>query len=329
MKAVAIRQPGGPEVLELIECAEPQAGAGECLIAVEASGLNRPDLLQRRGLYPPPAGISALPGLEVAGRVVGGCSDELRAAGFQLGDAVVALVAGGGYAERCTAPLGQCLPLPQGWTMEEGAGLPETYFTVWSNLFDQGRLSGGQSVLIHGGSSGIGTTAIQLAKAFGARVLVTVGSAAKAQACLALGADLAINYRDQDFVSETLAFTGRRGVDLVLDMVAGSYLGRNLQCLTDDGRVQVIAVQGGVQAELDVGLLLRRRLTVAGSTLRARPVAFKAAVATQLREKVWPLMADRRIRPVLAQVFPATDAVDAHRALEAGAHIGKLVLRWN
>ena len=329
MKAIAIRQPGGPEVLEMIECAGPQLVTGECLIAVEASGLNRPDLLQRRGMYPPPEGVSALPGLEVAGRIVGACPDDLQAAGFQLGDAVVALVAGGGYAEQCAAPLAQCLPLPPGWTMAEGAGLPETFFTVWSNLFDQGRLAAGQTVLIHGGSSGIGTSAIQLAKAFGARVLVTVGSAAKAQACLALGADLAINYREQDFVSEVLGFTAQRGVDLVLDMVAGPYLGRNLQCLADDGRVQVIAVQGGVKAELDAGMLLRRRLIVAGSTLRSRPVAFKAAVAMQLREKVWPLLAERRIRPVLSRVFPAAAVVEAHRALEAGAQIGKLVLHWD
>lgn len=329
MKGIAIRQPGGPEVLELIECAEPQAGAGECLIAVEASGLNRPDLLQRRGLYPAPPGASELPGLEVAGRIVSGDADALQAAGLQIGEAVVALVAGGGYAERCVAPVAQCLPLPAGWTMEEGAGLPETYFTVWSNLFDQGGLKAGDVVLVHGGSSGIGTTAIQLAHAFGARVLVTVGSEAKAMACLALGAELAINYREQDFVAAVLDATAQRGADLILDMVGGPYLNRDLRCLAEDGRVQLIAVQGGTQSEIDAGLLLRRRLKVAGSTLRARSPAFKAAIAAQLRAKVWPLLAARRIRPVLAQSFDAAEAAEAHRTLEAGVHVGKLALRWN
>lgn len=329
MRAIAIRQPGGPEVLELIECAEPRAGVGECLIAVEASGLNRPDLLQRRGLYPPPPGVSELPGLEVAGRILDGDVQALRAAGLEIGRAVVALVAGGGYAERCVAPVAQCLPLPTGWTMEEGAGLPETFFTVWSNLFDQAGLKAGDVVLVHGGSSGIGTTAIQLARCFGARVLVTVGSESKAMACHALGAELAINYREQDFVAAVLDATGQRGADLILDMVGGPYLNRDLRCLAEDGRVQLIAVQGGTQSEVDAGLLLRRRLTVAGSTLRARSPAFKAAIAQQLRDKVWPLMEARRVRPVMAQSFAAADVVRAHETLEAGVHVGKLVLSWN
>ncbi|MBB5205322.1 NADPH2:quinone reductase [Inhella inkyongensis] len=329
MRGIAIAQAGGPEVLEMIECPDPVPAAGECLIVVRASGLNRPDLLQRRGLYPAPAGVSALPGLEVAGHIVGGDPQALHAAGLAVGDAVVALVAGGGYAEQCVAPVSQCLPLPQGWTMEEGASLPETLFTVWSNVFDQAGLRAGDVLLVHGGSSGIGTTAIQLAKAFGARVLVTVGNEAKASACRALGAELAINYREQDFVRAALDATGQRGVDVVLDMVGGEYLGRDLRCLAEDGRVQLIAVQGGSKAELDAGLLLRRRLTVAGSTLRARSLAYKAAIAEKLRERVWPLLNTRRIRPVLHQVFAAEQVVQAHQTLEEGAHIGKLVLRWN
>lgn len=329
MKGIAIRQPGGPEMLEWIECPEPQPAAGECLIAVEASGLNRPDLLQRRGLYPPPAGVSALPGLEVAGRILSGDPAALNVAGLQIGDAVVALVAGGGYAERCVAPVSQCLPLPAGWTMEEGAGLPETFFTVWSNLFDQGALQAGETVLIHGGSSGIGTTAIQLAKAFGARVVVTVGAAEKAAACRDLGADEAIVYRTQDFVSETLRFTGGRGADLILDMVGGDYLSRGQRCLAEDGRLQLIAVQGGSKAELDAGLLLRKRQRIAGSTLRARSEAFKAGIASRLKAKVWPLLSTRQVRVVLSRVFASQEVMLAHETLEAGAHVGKLVLRWN
>ncbi|MBH9553820.1 NAD(P)H-quinone oxidoreductase [Inhella gelatinilytica] len=329
MKGIAIRQPGGPEVLEMIECPEPRTGEGECLIGVVASGLNRPDLLQRRGLYPPPPGCSSLPGLEVAGHVLSGDPAALRAQGLAVGDAVMALVGGGGYAERCVASVSHCLPLPAGWTLEEGAGLPETFFTVWSNLFDQGNLRAGETLLIHGGSSGIGTTAIQLAKAFGAHVLVTVGNKEKAAACCALGADAAILYREEDFVSEVLALTSGRGADLILDMVGGDYLGRDQRCLAEDGRIQVIAVQGGTKAEVDAGLLLRKRQRIAGSTLRPRANAFKAAIAEQLRHRVWPLLVTRQIKPVLAAVFPAADVVRAHEALEAGAHVGKLVLRWN
>jgi NADPH2:quinone reductase len=277
MKAIAITQPGGPEVLQLIERADPVAGAGECLIRVQAYGINRPDVLQRKGAYPAPAGASDLPGLEVAGTVESGDAQALAAAGLQVGDAVCALVAGGGYAERCVAPVAQCLPVPKGWSMVEAASLPETFFTVWSNVFERARLQPGESLLIHGGSSGIGVTAIQLAKALGSTVLVTVGNADKAKACLALGADVAINYRDKDFVEEVKTATNGRGVDVILDMVAGSYVARNVQCLADDGRAVIIAVQGGVKAEFDAGQVLRRRLTITGSTLRPRPIAFKAA----------------------------------------------------
>lgn len=328
MKAVAIARAGGPEVLALVEHPEPLHGEGECLIRVAASGVNRPDVLQRRGLYPPPPGVSEIPGLEVAGVIESGDEGALAAAGLKVGDAVCALVAGGGYAERCAVPVLQCLPVPTGWTMEEAASLPETLFTCWSNLVDQGGLKAGDRVLIHGGSSGIGVTAIQLAKALGATVWVTVGSADKAAACLALGADGAINYREQDFVAEGRRVTAERGFDLILDMVAGPYIARNQQVLAENGRLLVIAVQGGVKAELDAALLLRKRQRISGNTLRSRPLAFKAALAAQLRERVWPLLTSKAIRPVLHRVLPAVQAVEAHREIEAGQHIGKLVLSW-
>ncbi|MBV8379819.1 MAG: NAD(P)H-quinone oxidoreductase [Paucibacter sp.] len=328
MKAVAITRPGGPEVLQIVEQATPVLAAGECLIAVEASGVNRPDVLQRKGHYPPPAGASELPGLEVAGRIVAGDAAELAAAGFQLGDAVCALVTGGGYSEQCAAPIGQCLPVPAGLSMPEAASLPETFFTVWVNVFERAGLKAGETILIHGGTSGIGVTAIQLAKAFGARVLVTVGSAEKAAACLKLGADVAIDYREQDFVAEALAATNDRGVDVILDMVAGAYIERGVRCLAEDGRLAIIAVQGGVEAKFDAGLVLRRRLSISGSTLRARPVAFKAGVARALREKVWPLLASGQLRPVVHQVLPAAQAADAHTLMESGRHVGKIVLSW-
>lgn len=328
MRAIAITQPGGPEVLQVQTLPEPQAGAGECLIAVAAYGINRPDVLQRKGAYPPPPGASPLPGLEVAGHVVSGDEAALAAAGLRVGDAVCALVAGGGYAERCVAPVAQCLPVPAGWTMAEAASLPETFFTVWSNVFERAALQPGESILIHGGSSGIGVTAIQLAKAFGARVLVTVGNAAKAQACLRLGADVAINYREQDFVAEVQAATGGRGVDVILDMVAGGYVARGVQCLADDGRMVIIAVQGGVKAEFDAGQVLRRRLTISGSTLRPRSLAFKAGIARALRERVWPLLAARQITPVIYQQLPADQAAAAHALMESGEHVGKIVLVW-
>lgn len=328
MKAIAISRPGGPEVLQLIERADPVAGVGECLIAVEAYGINRPDVLQRKGVYPPPAGASDLPGLEVAGRILGGDAAALAAAGLQPGDAVCALVAGGGYAERCVAPVGQCLPVPAGWSMAEAASLPETFFTVWSNVFERAALQPGESLLVHGGSSGIGVTAIQLAKALGSRVLVTVGTAEKAAACARLGADVAINYREQDFVAEAKAATGGRGVDVILDMVAGDYVARNVQCLADDGRAVIIAVQGGVKAEFDAGQVLRRRLSITGSTLRPRSLAFKAGIARALRERVWPLLAQRLIAPVIYRELPAAEAAQAHALMESGEHVGKIVLSW-
>jgi len=329
MLAVGIAQPGGPEVLALGEHPMPRAGASECLIRVAASGVNRPDLLQRRGLYPPPAGASSLPGLEVAGIVHEGDAQALAEAGLAVGDRVCALVAGGGYAAWCVAPVLQCLPVPKSWSLLEAAAAPETFFTVWSNLFDQGGLKAGHRILVHGGASGIGTTAIQLAVAFGARVWVTVGSADKAAACLALGAEGAFNYREQDFVSEGLAATQGEGFDLILDMVAGPYVARNQQVLAESGRLLVIAVQGGARAELDAAVLLRKRQSISGNTLRSRPEAFKAAIARQLRERVWPLVeVGRGIRPRVQRVLPAAEAAEAHRLLEEGAVVGKLVLDW-
>ena len=329
MKAIAITEPGKPEVLQLEARPDPVAGAGECLIGVEAYGINRPDVLQRKGHYPPPKGASDLPGLEVAGRIVAGDPSELGAAGLKVGDAVCALVAGGGYAELCVAPIGQCLPVPNGWSMVEAASLPETFFTVWSNVFDRARFQPGESILIHGGTSGIGVTAIQLAKAFDAsQVIVTVGNAAKAEACLKLGADVAINYKEQDFVAEVKSATGGRGVDVILDMVAGSYVERNVQALAEDGRAAVIAVQGGIEAKFDAGLLLRKRLTIGGSTLRPRTLAFKTAIAQALKQRVWPLLESRRITPVVYRELKAAQAAEAHALMESGEHVGKIVLSW-
>ncbi len=328
MQAIAITAPGGPEVLERVVRPDPQPGPGEVLVRVAASGVNRPDVLQRKGAYPPPPGASDLPGLEVAGRIVAGDAAELAAAGWTLGDRVCALVAGGGYAQLCVAPIGQCLPVPAGLDDVQAASLPETFFTVWSNVFDRGALLPGQTLLVQGGSSGIGVTAIQLAKAFGAQVLVTVGTPQKAAACLQLGADRAILYREQDFVQEVLAATGGLGADVILDMVAGDYLARELRCLADDGRLVIIAVQGGTRCELNAADVLRRRLTITGSTLRPRPVAFKAAIARALRERVWPLLESGAVRPVVHRVFPAQDAAQAHTLMESGDHVGKIVLDW-
>ena len=328
MKAIEITAPGAPDVLKLTERPMPAAGVGEMLIRVAASGVNRPDVLQRKGLYPVPKGASDLPGLEVAGTVVEGDAAALAAAGFDIGDRVCALVAGGGYAEFCVAPIGQCLPSPAGFSDIEAASLPETFFTVWSNLFDRARLQPGETLLVQGGSSGIGVTAIQLAKAWGATVIVTVGSAEKAAACRALGADHAIDYKSQDFVAEVLRFTDGKGVDVILDMVAGDYLARELKCLAEDGRVVVIAVQGGVDAHIDAGLVLRRRLTITGSTLRPRPIAFKSAIAASLRKTVWPWLDQGRVKAVIHQVFPAAEAAAAHTLMESNRHIGKLVLQW-
>ncbi|WP_310389043.1 NAD(P)H-quinone oxidoreductase [Roseateles sp.] len=329
MKAIAIAQPGGPDVLQMVERPSPLAGAGELLIAVEAFGVNRPDVLQRKGAYPPPPGASDLPGLEVAGRIIGGDALELAAAGFKLGDAVCALTPGGGYAQQCVAPVGHCLPVPTGWSMLEAASLPETYFTVWSNVFKRAALQPGESLLVHGGSSGIGVAAIQLAKAMGSRVFVTVGNDVKADACLGLGADLAINYKTQDFVAEVKAATEGVGVNVILDMVAGDYIERGIQCLADDGRLVIIAVQGGMASKIDAGAVLRRRLTISGSTLRPRSLAFKASIAAALRERVWPLLASRSvIAPVIYRSFAADQAAQAHALMESGEHVGKIMMSW-
>lgn len=328
MRAIEIAGFGGPEVLRLAERPAPQPAAGELLIAVQASGVNRPDVLQRRGAYPPPPGASDLPGLEVAGTVAGGAPADLAAAGLAIGDAVCALVAGGGYAEFCTAPAGQCLPLPAGLSPVEAASLPETFFTVWQNVFAIAKLQPGETLLVQGGSSGIGVTAIQLAKAWGCRVIVTAGSDDKGAACVALGADHAINYRTQDFVAETKRLTGGRGADVILDMVAGDYLGRELECVADDGRIAVIAVQGGTKSTIDSGLVLRKRVAITGSTLRPRSIAYKTALAKDLRERVWPLIEAGRVRPVIHQVFPAARADQAHALMESSTHVGKIVLDW-
>lgn len=328
MQAVEISSFGAPEVLRLTERPTPVAGPGEVLIRVRASGVNRPDVLQRSGAYPPPPGASDLPGLEVAGIIESGDAAAMAGAGLQVGDRVCALVAGGGYAQWCVAPAGQCLPVPEGLDDVQAASLPETFFTVWSNVFDRARLQPGETLLIQGGTSGIGVTAIQLAKALGATVIATAGSDDKCAACLDLGADHAINYRTQDFAAQARALTGGQGVNVILDMVAGDYVAREVECLAEDGRLVIIAVQGGVNATFNAGLVLRRRLLITGSTLRPRPVAFKAAIAAALRERVWPLLAQGRIRPVIHSTFDAALAAQAHALMESNSHIGKIVLTW-
>lgn len=337
MNCIEISQPGRPEVLVAAQRPRPEAGAGEVLIRVSASGVNRPDVLQRLGHYPPPPGASDLPGLEVAGTIVAGDAAALAEAGLALGERVCALVAGGGYADHCVAPVAQCLPVPAGLSDVEAASLPETFFTVWSNVFDRARLQAGETLLVHGGTSGIGVTAIQLGKACGATVIVTCGSDDKASACLALGADHAINYNNADFAAEARRLTEGRGVDVILDMVAGDYVRRGVDCLAEDGRLVIIAVQGGVESSLNAGLVLRRRLTVTGSTLRQRPVAFKAAIAQALRRQAWPWLESGRLKPVIHSVFPAIEAGDglpsgaarAHALMQSGVHVGKIVLTWS
>ena len=337
MKAVEISTPGTPEVLVPAERALPVPGAGELLIRVTASGVNRPDVLQRKGLYPPPVGASDIPGLEVAGVVESGDAAAMAAAGIAPGDRVCALVAGGGYAQYCVAPVEQCLPVPAGLDDVAAASLPETFFTVWSNLFDRARLQPGETLLVQGGSSGIGVAAIQMGKAAGATVIVTAGSDDKCAACVVLGADHAINYRQADFAEEARRLTQGRGVDVILDMVAGDYVAREVECLAEDGRLVIIAVQGGVASSFDAGLVLRRRLTLTGSTLRARPVAFKGAIARALRATVWPWLEQGRIRPVIHSVFRALEAGEgwpsgaarAHALMESNQHVGKIVLAWS
>lgn len=336
MNVIEIQSFGAPAVLVPSARPDPVAGAGELLIRVSASGVNRPDVLQRMGLYPVPPGASDIPGLEVAGVVVAGDAVAMAQAGFAVGDRVCALVSGGGYAQLCVAPVAQCLPVPKGLTDTEAATLPETFFTVWSNVFDRGRLQAGETLLIQGGTSGIGVTAIQMAKAAGATVIATAGSDGKCQACLALGADHAINYKTTDFVSEAKRLTNGVGVQVILDMVAGDYVAREVETLAEDGRLVIIAVQGGVKSEFNAGLVLRRRLTITGSTLRPRPVAFKAAIAQALYKTVWPWIESGRIKPVVHSVFDAVQsgaglpsgAAQAHALMETNQHVGKLVLTW-
>ena len=336
MNVVEIQSPGAPEALVSATRPDPVAGAGELLIRVSASGVNRPDVLQRKGLYPVPPGASDILGLEVAGVVVGGDALAMAASGLAVGDRVCALVAGGGYAELCVAPVAQCLPVPKGLTDVEAASLPETFFTVWSNVFDRGHLQAGETLLIQGGSSGIGVTAIQMAKAAGATVIVTAGSDDKCQACLALGADHAINHKTTDFVAEAKRLTGGVGVDVILDMVAGDYVAREVEALAEDGRLVIIAVQGGLDSGFNAGLVLRRRLTITGSTLRPRAIEFKGAIARSLREQVWPAIESGRIKPVIHSVFAAlqaggglpSGAAQAHALMESNQHVGKIVLTW-
>jgi putative PIG3 family NAD(P)H quinone oxidoreductase len=323
MTAIEIAESGGPEVLRPVERPVPVPAAGEILIAVAAAGVNRPDVVQRLGLYPAPPGASDLPGLEVAGTVAAVGEDVT---GWQEGDRVCALIAGGGYAEYATAPAPQALPVPYDLDMVQAAGIPETYFTVWSNVFDRGHLADGESILIHGGSSGIGTTAIQLACAFGATAYVTVGNAEKARFCEELGAAKAINYREQDFVDEIKSLTDGAGVDVILDMVGGDYLPRNIRCLKADGRLLQIALMAGREGELDLGRLMTRRLTVTGSTLRPRSVETKGEIAKSLREKVWPLFEAGKIAPVIHRTFPLSEASRAHELMESSSHIGKIIL---
>jgi len=324
MTAIEITKPGEPDVLKPGMRPVPKPGQGEVLIEVAAAGVNRPDVMQRKGMYPPPPGASDIPGLEIAGHVVA-VGPGVR---LNIGDAVTALVAGGGYAQYCVAPEPQCLRVPHGFSMEEAAALPETFFTVWHNLFERGALARGESVLIHGGSSGIGTVAIQLAREFGAKeIFATAGSAEKCQACARLGATRAIDYKKEDFAAVVKAATGNRGVDVVLDMVAGDYLQRNLDLLAMDGRLVIIAFLHGTKAELDFNGVLRKRLTITGSGLRPRPVAEKGAIADGLRSHVWPLLDAGRVRPAIDKVFPLAEAAAAHRLMESSAHIGKIVLK--
>lgn len=328
MKAIAITSYGAPEVLRLVERPDPVAHEGEVLIRVAASGVNRPDVLQRKGKYAAPPGASDLPGLEVAGTIVDGDAAAMSEAGLKRGERVCALVSGGGYAELCVAPVGQCLPIPSTLSDTEAASLPETFFTVWSNVFGRARLQAGETLLVQGGSSGIGVAAIQLAKAANAKVIVTVGSDEKAAACMALGADRAINYKTHDFAAEVKQLTEGRGANVILDMVAGDYVERELGCLADDGRLVIIALQGGAKANVDLADVLARRLTITGSTLRSRSVQFKSAIAKALRETVWPWLEKGKVKPVIHQVFAAEDAAQAHALMESNKHIGKLVLQW-
>lgn len=324
MRAIEITRPGGPEVLQLATRPVPELNPGEVLIEVAAAGINRPDVLQRTGNYNPPPGASDLPGLEVAGRITA-VADDVRT--WTVGDDVCALVAGGGYAEYCAAPAPQCLPVPKGLSLLEAAAIPETFFTVWTNVFDRGRLQPGESLLVHGGSSGIGTTAIQLGRAFGARVFATAGDEGKCEACRKLGAERAINYRTEDFVAVVKEATAGKGVDVVLDMVGGDYVPRNIDCMALDGRHVSIAFLRGPKTELNLEPVMRKRLTLTGSTLRPRSVAEKGAIAASLREKVWPLLEQRSVRPVIYRTFPLEEAAAGHALMETSTHTGKIMLQ--
>jgi len=323
MTAIEISAPGGPDVLKPAVLATPKPGPGQMLVKVAAAGVNRPDVAQRSGSYPPPPDASPLPGLEIAGAVAA-LGD--RVTRWRVGDQVCALVNGGGYAEYCLVEDVQALPLPDGFDVVRAAGIPETFFTVWANVFDRGRLAAGEWLLVHGGSSGIGTTAIQLAKAFGAKVIATAGTAAKCQACLDLGADRAVNYRSEDFVTACQEATGGKGVDVILDMVAGSYTDRNIMAAAPEGRIVQIAVLGGATVSFNISRLMMKRLTLTGSTLRPRSRAFKGFLATSLEAKVWPLLAAGKVQVVLDSTFPLLQAAAAHRRMETGEHIGKIVL---
>jgi putative PIG3 family NAD(P)H quinone oxidoreductase len=323
MRAIEVSQPGDPGVLVEVERPKPSPASGEVLVKVAAAGVNRPDVMQRMGHYPPPPGITDIPGLEIAG-VIDQIGDAVH--GWRVGDPVTALVAGGGYAEYCLAPAPQCLPIPANVDVVHAAAIPETFFTVWTNVFERGRLKAGESILIHGGSSGIGTTAIQLARAFGARVFATAGSAEKCAACERLGADRAFNYRETDFVAAVKQATGGKGVDVVLDMVGGDYFPRNMDATAMDGRLVSIAVLNGVKTTINILTMMQRRLTLTGSTLRTRPIAEKGAIAADLRQHVWPLLEAGSVSPVIHATFALPDAAEAHRVMESGAHIGKLVL---
>ena len=323
MRMIAAQGAGGPEVLAVERGPVPTPGAGEVLIKVAYAGVNRPDVMQRRGLYPPPPGASPILGLEIAGQVAARGADV---AGIGEGEAVCALVAGGGYAEYCTAPALQCLPVPKGLSLCEAAALPETFFTVWTNVFERGRLQAGEAFLVHGGTSGIGTTAIQLAHAFGARVLATAGSEEKCAFCKKLGAEAAINYRSEDFVEVARRLTGGKGVDLILDMVGGAYFQRNLRALAVEGRLVQIAFQDGSEITCNLTPILVKRLLVTGSTLRPRPVSEKGMIAAALKDRVWPLLEAGRVKPVIHKVFPLAEAAAAHALMESSAHIGKIML---
>jgi NADPH2:quinone reductase len=323
MRAIEITHPGGPEVLKICERPMPTPKAGEVLIKVRAAGVNRPDVFQRTGNYPVPPGASDLPGLEIAGEIVDG---DFGQSGLRKGDMVCALVQGGGYAEYCTAPVEQCLPVPKGLSAIEAASLPETFFTVWSNVFDRAGLAAGETLLVQGGTSGIGVTAIQLATAMGHRVFATAGSDEKCRACESLGAERGINYRSEDFVAVVKSLTDGKGANVILDMVAGDYVPREIDCLADDGRIVVIALLGGAKGTIDLGQVLRRRLTITGSTLRPRPISFKADIAQNLRSKVWPLLEAGKIKPVIFKTFPLAEASQAHALMESSTHVGKIML---